>query len=672
MILPRRSTQVGGTPAFSAGQVAVPGNPAAEQARQLGQGIERAAGAGFDVVNQLQEEFNVARIKEADNRAADVFRDVVGRYQRTVGKDATGKGREQAFTEIEERLRGIGEKLDTQDQRDAFEEQVAARMVRARGIADAHEADQIRVDAVGQAKARQDSEMLDAVGAAGDPTQFAYHRGVMLSEVDNQADLAGMTQDDPRRALARREVLSQLHDQAVRSLVSQGRAGAARQHLEAAGDDVDPVTRGKLQGLVQQATTDEQSFGAARWVTQQHPGRLLDQIETLNQLHEADPKAFPIEARDAAEARIRSMEQVDYQVRARTGNEAVQQAQAFAGLNRIRRYEELPIDLRAALEDGGRSEPMKLWLEQGHQFITTQRGLAMLARGPELLAGRTWEDIEAGYQEDLSPDDLKALHNEWARVNKVQGVGEAMVSLTLNRRMQEQGWLPIGKDPSAEQTARRNWILESVRRRLGSGAADQATVDKAIEQELAETLIPLQKTALSDTNPAVPISALTPKEREDGYYAALNGNLVPKRQVSSDMVAQRIAENIARNQARRDANRDLPVGQQIGEFLPEDTPTIVKQLVQEASNRQLARQTAHDAALKWLVFAFKGDQGKDAWHALPDGLRQRLEETGTLEKARADFETYAATHDFLGREIQPWQANPNSAMHNFSSPWGNR
>lgn len=260
MILPRRSSQVGPTSGFADQRVAVPGNVAAGQVQQLGAAIERATGAGFEVVSEQQRELSNSRIKEADNRAADTFREVMGRYRQTLGKAATGEGRTKVFGELRERLQDLSDGLDTEDEKTAFRDQVDARMVQAQSFADAHEADQVRADAVGQADARKKSEMLDAVAAVGNPQQFAEHRGVMLEEVETLADLDQLAQDDPRRKLARIAALTDLHEQAIRALVDRpGGAAAARAHLQAFSEEIAPTVRGKLQSLIDRANVGDES-----------------------------------------------------------------------------------------------------------------------------------------------------------------------------------------------------------------------------------------------------------------------------------------------------------------------------------------------------------------------------------------------------------------------------
>lgn len=653
MILPRRSTQAGGTPGFGAEGVALPENLAARQAQQFGAGLERAGAAAFDVANELQQEYNTARIKEADNRAADAFRDVIGRYRQTEGKDAR-LAKERVFEELQERLQAIGEPLDTDDQRIAFQARVDDRMVQARGIADAHEAQQIRADAVGQADARKKSEMLDAVNAAGDPLQFAYHRGVMLTEVDNLADLAGMAKDDPRRELAKRQELTDLHNQAVRSLINQGRTQVAAQQLAAHGAEIDAPARAQLQGLVQQAQVDDQSFGAARWSRGQG-GTLVDQIERLNQFVEGGE--LSVQVLDAAEARLRSMERTEWESTARTGNEALQQAESFATLNRVGAYDELPLPLRESLETTGRDVHIKAWLAQGRQRVTTPRGIdLMLGASDEFLLSVSRDTLEAAAATQLSVSDGRSLLNEWDRVHGAAaaagaggGLTEGLINMTVNRKLQQLGYLDPEEATTEGQRNRRDWVLERVRRDVR--ANPQRDPDQVIDAVLAETL-----TVGGDTKP---LDWWTPQERQDGVYVTPVQE-VPRSQVSPDLVARRLQENRARNEARRRWLQSQPPGAAAPRMLPEDTPGIVSQLAVEVDTVNKRREAATDQAMTWLrqnrakhmtreQYTHMGFRGSDVWMHLPDDFEKLLRTEGVYDAVRVQWEAFDVSHDARGR-----------------------
>lgn len=676
--IPSVGVQPSQSPQFSAPGVAPQRDATGQQLQQLGQGLHRTGAAVGGIADELQAEWNSSRIKEADNLAADVYREEMGRYLNAVGQDAGQAQKDATFAAIEQRSRSIGEKLQNPFQREEFQARLADRRQQAMARADQHYRDQVRIDAIGQSKARFASEQVDALNSVGNPTEWRYHKGVMAQEVDNQADLDGIGKDNPRRKLAHLQATTDLHDAAIRAEVGKGNITAASSMLQAAGDEIAPQVRTKLEGLVQQANVDKQSFEAARYLSQRVP-TLGKQIEALNQLVEDPNTKLSIEVRDAAERRLRGMEQIDYQEKARLGNETSTQAEAFAARNRVSTWDELPLEMRQGLEASGRAEPFKVWLEQGQQFITTQRGIDIMRRAEDesWLRGQTIEALMASARDDLNRRDGDALIAAWYKAHQLpppKGVGDGMVSMVLNRRMRELGYLPSDKEPTPEQTNRRNWVLESVQRSLGTGAATQDQVDNAIETALASTMSREKPTGMTGwwgEEETLPIAAMSPKEQANGYFNTRFGH-VPWTMVSDNLIKQKTKEIDAINAARAAVNAKDPTGPQIA-LLPDTVQFAVQTLREEQNNRKVARDAAYKDAMEWMR-SNRQELGKDAWHYLPDDLRTRAEATGIAPKARLDYEDYDKTHDFLGRPKADanWQSNPNSPMHNFSSPYGNR
>lgn len=662
-----------------AGQFSAPGvvpfqDTTGQQLQQAGQAMQQSGAQVSAMAAELQDQYDEARAKEADLALAYDVDTHVGGYLQSVGKDATGDARQKALDAVQERRRSIEAGLGNDMQRRMFRQAADSRLLRASSVSGAHEARQTRVFAGSQAAARAEAAGREAFDAlmANDMKGFQDKKLLMLREVDAAATITGAGDDE--KANLRLGATTQLHASIVKKLVDGGHATPARDYLEGAKDEIAPEARTQLEGLVQKATVDKQSFDAARW-SSNLGGTLPEQIERLNQLVEDKSTSLPIEVRDAAEARLRSMEQVDYQSRARVGNETQDAAMAYATLNRVRTFEELPPQMRTALENSGRAEPFKVYLEQGRQFGTTQRGQEILRRALDTawLASQDLDVLKADANANLSPEDNGNLLAMWYKSRQQKpppGVSDSLINMTVDRRMRELKYLPIDKTPTQEQANRRNWVIESVHRALGTGPVDAKTMDEAIEKALGNTMVRETNTGLTGwfpTEVVLPESAMTPAERSAGSYRTAYGN-VPAKQVSEESIKAKLEDIRAVNRARSESNASNPYGPQVP-LIPESNEAAVQLLRAEQEDRRVRRERAAKTAGDWLR-RNRAEYGKDAWHYLPADLKDELDRTGMGVSVRSDYEYYDRTHDFLGRPIEAWQSDPNSMMHQFSSPWG--
>lgn len=644
---------------------------AGQQVSAAGQAMQRTGEAVSGIAAELQDKFDEAMIVKADLALNEAGNVTIGSYLDLVGEPATGDKKAEVFTSLEDKARAIESGLKNDVQRTEFRRVANARMQSWRQKADRHEHEQTNNFLFGGHVARADSFRAAAVDSVGTP-EFLGNKEQMLSEVRASGKIQGLHPD----AIKQLEfgATTKLHGDVIGSLVKNGHASAARDYLEGAKDEIAPEARTQLEGLVQKATVDKQSFDAARW-SSNLGGTLPEQIERLNQLVEDKSTSLPIEVRDAAEARLRSMEQVDYQSRARVGNETQDSAMAYATLNRVRTFDELPPQMRKALEDSGRAESFKVYLEQGRQFGTTQRGQEILRRALDTawLASQDLDVLKADANANLSPEDNGNLLAMWYKSRQQKpppGVSDSLINMTVDRRMRELKYLPIDKTPTQEQANRRNWVIESVQRALGTGPVDAKTMDEAIEQALGNTMVRETNTGLTGwfpTEVVLPESAMTPAERSAGSYRTAYGN-VPAKQVSEESIKAKLEDIRAVNRARSESNASNPYGPQVP-LIPESNEAAVQLLRAEQEDRRVRRERAAKTAGDWLR-RNRAEYGKDAWHYLPADLKDELDRTGMGVSVRSDYEYYDRTHDFLGRPIEAWQSDPNSMMHQFSSPWG--
>lgn len=673
--IPQITPQAVGTQQLAAPRVAPFQDQSGQQMQDAGIALARAGVVGVSAIRELQSEYDDAKIQQGDALAAEAIEKAMyapdGGLLTLRGQAALGKVRKDKFTELDKELQRIGTTLDSDAQRKAYDLMSGQRMRDARFRADVHEAEQTRAFSIGSLEARGEILKADAINSYG-TADYGKHRAAFLDVVDRLTALKGGG-DDEKKA-AQRQAISALVGDNVQQLVERGAVSDARSLLAREGDAIEPRIRTGLEKLVRQATVDEQSFQAARFIESKETN-LVKQIEALRQLHEAEPQGFPIEVLDAAEQRLRATESTNYQNEARVGNEAMQQAEAYATKNRIKTYAQLPLEIRHNLEATGRSMATEVWLEQGMQNVTTTRGTEIMRRAldPQYLRATPLEVLQAATRSDLSRRDGDTLTAAWYEANEVpppKGVGDAMVGMTVTRRMMEMGYLPADKDPSDIQKNRRNWVLEQVQRTLGSGAHTAAQVDEAVETALGATMGMATNqglTGLFSTDVILPESAMTPKERQEGFYRTAYGK-VPANQVNQEMQKAKQAEVDAINAARRAHNATAPADQQEA-LLPSSPEAVVGMLRTAQELRRIARDRAYKDAMGWMR-SNRPEFGQDAWHHLPAELLAPLQATGMAPSARMDYENYDRTHDFLGRRKESWQSNPNSPMHGFASPWG--
>lgn len=651
--LPSVSQQPDQSTQFSAPAVTPQQDYTGQQLRGLGGAMQQVGDDTARLAAGLQDQYDEAKTKEADMALAYAIDTDVGGYLQSVGKEATGDARKKALDAVAQKRRTIEASLGNQMQRQMFQKAADERMFRASSVSQKHEAQQTRVFSTSQSLARAQLLGQDAFKdlLSGDIKAFQDNKGLMLSEIDAASPGAS----DEERQVLHLAATTRLHGQFVEKLSNDGKGTAAADYLQGAKDEIAPDALLKLEGMVRQATVDQQSFEVARYLSQRVP-TMGKQIEALNQLVEDPNTKLSIEVRDAAERRLRGMEQIDYQEKARVGNETATQAEAFAAQNRVSTWDQLPLQMRQGLEASGRAEPFKVWLEQGQQFITTQRGIDIMRRAEDesylLDKDNTIERITAAARDDLNRRDGDALIAAWYKAHQLpppKGVGDGMVSMVLNRRMRELGYLPSDKEPTPEQTNRRNWVLEAVQRSLGTGAATQEQVDKAIDSVLANTMSRDTDQGLTGwfgSTTTLPIAAMSPKEQREGYYRTRFGS-VPNVQVADELIKQRATEISAINLARRTANPDTT------DLLPETNEFAVQTLREEQNSRKVARDAAYKDAMEWMR-SRRREHGKDAWHYLPDDIRARAEATGIAPKVRLDYEDYYKTTDFRGNRMPEW------------------
>ena len=286
---------------FSAPRVAPLQSAGPEQQQQLGRAMTAAGTAAFEVAGELQHQLNEARSKEAFTRFADdvstLLHNPKDGYLNSIGTAAVGEHSKIVLDQIEEARRKRMDALDTDVQRELFNEVSSRHMIGVREQVGTHEAEQVRVYNAGWTKAAQQQAIRDAADAyllqgpappalgppaagttspQGEPkaaaagqepgapspiSVFERQRNTVIANTNSLADQAKLPADSPQRKLMVQAALTDMHSLIVDRLVAEKRGSEAKAYLDKvlASGDIDPAEAPKLIRYAQQASVDQEA-----------------------------------------------------------------------------------------------------------------------------------------------------------------------------------------------------------------------------------------------------------------------------------------------------------------------------------------------------------------------------------------------------------------------------
>lgn len=423
------------------------------QGQELSQTVQ---GIGTEMMRhgqQLSAEYDDARVKQGDNRFADVIRkeleDPNAGYLNQVGEKAIGKSREDAFKRIEQQAQSLMQGMDNDTQRQSFAMQVERQMRQALGRADDHEARQTKAFAIGQTKGRVDSLSMEALRSVG-TAQFGTVKGAMVKETQALLSLAGIPIDSEQGKNAILGVTTDLHDQAIRGMVEQDPQGA-RAYLAEHRAEIAPDKANALTGLVRTASIHQEGDALAREV--QGKGDLMQQWALIDARQD-----LSVEARDDAKQRAQRNEAVAYQSEQRGAAQALADLQVWTQNNMPEAGEIGPVaPPPAALIEQARkygvADDYDLWAKNGGQYVTTARGAnIMLAMPDATLAGfRSEQDVVGAFRNSMSDTDLGRFVARWRSLQpnaKPEDMTEHHVSMAIIAEAKKSNVIPRDADMS--------------------------------------------------------------------------------------------------------------------------------------------------------------------------------------------------------------------------------
>lgn len=423
------------------------------QGQELSQTVQ---GIGTEMMRhgqQLSAEYDDARVKQGDNRFADVIRkeleDPNAGYLNQVGEKAIGKSREDAFKRIEQQAQSLMQGMDNDTQRQSFAMQVERQMRQALGRADDHEARQTKAFAIGQTKGRVDSLSMEALRSVG-TAQFGTVKGAMVKETQALLSLAGIPIDSEQGKNAILGVTTDLHDQAIRGMVEQDPQGA-RAYLAEHRAEIAPDKANALTGLVRTASIHQEGDALAREV--QGKGDLMQQWALIDARQD-----LSVEARDDAKQRAQRNEAVAYQSEQRGAAQALADLQVWTQNNMPEAGEIGPVaPPPAALIEQARkygvADDYDLWAKNGGQYVTTARGAnIMLAMPDATLAGfRSEQDVVGAFRNSMSDTDLGRFVARWRSLQpnaKPEDMTENHISMAIIAEAKKSNVIPRDYDKS--------------------------------------------------------------------------------------------------------------------------------------------------------------------------------------------------------------------------------
>lgn len=518
--LPSVAPQDPRQPAYAAPTSRPVQNSAPAEIARLGQGLSVASDVAFDQAKKMDDERNLAVVKQHDNALADVIRreyyDPQNGFLRTRGSKALGPRRQQAEDAVEAARKQIEESLENDDQRRVFADAVSRRMQSVRAASDEHLARETTAAAIGASEAALESAVLDAQLQYGtNPDGFQASRAKIDAEIANLAELTGSAPE--QTALFRRKTLSKLHENVLQGLIDKKTPLSLQQaaaYLTENGGDMLPAVAQKAKSILDQATERTVVELAAQG---------LDSLPFSDRITELDRqlksgKITGDQFNDIMGATLRRADRAQAADEARR-NDVLQTAKKKLDDDRLAaaRDGRPPRELDAILlpsqlelvRELGLEGPVAEYATKG-RFVTTSQGYQQLQQyvgRPSLLQGTTWETVSVRMMPQLNPSDFADLQKLWSQVNMVEYQGELV---SFDRTDKEYlvntalGLTSSPEDPTPEQLGEREEVWQRIRQyTMDANPKDKRAQFEAAKQIAAE--LAAQKIERIDGGESVPL-----------------------------------------------------------------------------------------------------------------------------------------------------------------------
>lgn len=482
------------------------------QIADVGEGAVRIGRELTSGADLYQDQLDLAKSAEAENRLRDVMREELEApatgYFTTVGQDAVGERRKKAFDRMTQERQKIEAGLVNNAQKANFRDQADRMLADATTLADRHQQEQVVNYRFGQLAARSRNSLGDAAKLVGtDEGELAKMSA--LRDIEDQGQLAGWAPE--RVQLEKMQATTALHETVVRGMVRSGAAGsgsAAAGYLDRYAKEVSPDRLDDLRELSRTATANDwaasTSDAAQRQATEEFSKEFMARegavaptaadIESSWQraaeIIRRDDK-LPVEVRDKALARL----DADYQRvkvnEARTGNAVMDDATAWLLQNPLASPGTMPAEIEQAVDAAGVRGELNAWANSGKRYVSDPVVEANLsAVTSEQLRKTTPDELVRKFRGKLDNESLNLL---LSRQRQAMGAASKndTVAISQRERIEESFYELTGKNRSValDNLGSKEFVAfrKKVQARIDLEPRDSELAPKRLQEILDET-----------------------------------------------------------------------------------------------------------------------------------------------------------------------------------------
>lgn len=326
--LPQVGMQTGAAPMYDAPGFVPLVDIAGRQVSNLGQGMSQFGTGVADAARVMQDQINDSRATEGFTKWSETASNALSGengYLRTLGKAAQDR-KDATLTSIEKSAEEIQNSLQNDVQRGMFKEAVRRHMMGVRERVYGHEAEQVRIDYIGQSEALRVQSIKNAAEAevdrsltpnavisaaaaesldrgrsptfgqpvspvplpgattvqepqqGGVPTS-TLHLNTALEAANQSATAQGWGPDDPRRQALVLKTTTDYHAIVADTYLQRGRTKEASDYIsKLTSKDVDPIELEKMRGIVRRATDADSATRMAISIVDQIDQQLMPQL----------------------------------------------------------------------------------------------------------------------------------------------------------------------------------------------------------------------------------------------------------------------------------------------------------------------------------------------------------------------------------------------------------
>lgn len=539
------------------------------QIADVGEGMVRLGQAVTGAADLYQDQMDLAVQAQSENRLRDVLREELEApqtgYLNTVGQDAVGARRKQAFDRMTQERQKIEAGLQNEAQKSGFREQADRMLSTATTLADRHQQEQVVNFRFGQLDARSKNSLGDAAKLVG-TDEGAVAKLSALRDIEDQGKLAGWAPE--RVQLEKMQATTALHETVVRGMVRSGAANsgsAAARYLDRYASEVSADRLDDLRELSRTATASDwaastsdaaqrqateefsKAFMAREGVAAPTAADIESSWQRAAEIIRRDDK-LPVEVRDKALARL----DADYQRvkvnEARTGNAIMDDATAWLLQNPLASPGTMPAEIEQAVDSAGVRGELNAWANSGKRYVSDPLVEANLsAATSEQLRKTTPDELVRKFRGKLDNESLNLL---LSRQRQAMGAASKndTVAISQRERIEESFYEITGRDRSKQldNLSAKEFVAfrKKVQARIDLEPRDRELAPQRLQEILDETAMDKVRIAgnLWDSDA---VSALVPDSDREDAYVTIAGKKDPLKQIR-DEIRLEIALELAR------------------------------------------------------------------------------------------------------------------------------